>query len=305
MRRRPFWPPVALVVLVCASCGDGGGGSGAQPISLANYPGGADAIAWGDSWTSGVGADPGTTYPEQLAAITSLQVFNAGISGQTSQEIAARQGGAPALLTLPHDRVPETGHVVVNDQSAFPVTESGPSSIAGTLGGLHGTLNFHSGNLEFDRDTSGVSVSVPPDTAFFPDVSDGQSRINVFWIGGNNPGQPTEVLADVAACVNFLSTDRFVVLSLLNPASAPAGSDLYDKILSLNDELSAAYPDHYLDVRAALVDAFDPGRPQDVIDHAADVPPSSLRSDDQHPNTAGYSIVAGEIASFLATKGWL
>ncbi len=308
MRPRSLRPLAALLVLVCSGCGGGGsgggggdGGSGAP----ANYPGGADAIAWGDSWTSGVGAGPGQSFPSQLAGLTTLQVFNAGVSGQTSPQIAARQGGEPALLTLPDDAIPRSGHVLIEDQSDFPITSDGPGPLTGTLMGVHGTLRFSNGNLVFDSDDEGDRVTVPADSPFSPDIADSQSLINVFWIGGNNSNQPATVLSDLAACVAFLSSDQFVVLSLLNPSTAPAGSNLYTEIISLNDALAASYPDNYLDVRTALVDAFDPMIPQDVVDHAADVPPSSLRGDDQHPNAGGYAVVAAEVASFLAAKGWL
>jgi hypothetical protein len=37
-----------------------------------------------------------------------------------------------------------------------------------------------------------------------------------------------------------------------------------------------------------LISLYNPLDPQDVIDHGNDVPPSSLRADHIHLNTAGY-----------------
>lgn len=56
---------------------------------------GATVLALGDSLTQGVGAAAETAYPSRLAERTGWQVVNAGVSGETSSQIAAR---LPQLL---------------------------------------------------------------------------------------------------------------------------------------------------------------------------------------------------------------
>jgi hypothetical protein len=295
------------VALACTLAACGGGSSGSSPTpnpGAGGYPGGADIIAWGDSWTSGVGATTGFSFPEQLESLTSRPVFNAGVSGQTSDQIVARQGGAPALLTLPGNSLPGSGQVTIAAQSTFPVSAEGPGPISGTLAGVHGLLGYASGNLVFESDLPGAAISVPAQSPFDPDPFDSRTRINVFWIGGNNLYDPDGVKADVASAVAFLSTSRFIVLSILNSATEPSGSPNYDVITQLNADLAAAYPSNYIDIRAVLVDSYNPADPQDVADHASDLLPTSLRNDDQHPNEAGYAVVAETVADFIQTKGW-
>jgi lysophospholipase L1-like esterase len=300
------WMAATCMALTAAlaACGGGGGSDSVLPNpGSGGYPGGADIIAWGDSWTSGVGAPNGLSYPDQLRALSARPVFNAGVSGQTSDQIAARQGGAPALLTLPNDRLPMSGLVAIEDESTLPVSAEGPGPITGTLSGVRGTLSF-SGNLFFDRNASGAPLVVPPASPFDPDTFDSRSVINVFWMGGNNFYDPERVKSDIASAVAFLATGKFVVLGILNAASEPIGSPAYVQLTQLNDDLAASYPDNFIDIRRVLVESYDPSVPQDVVDHANDVPPGSLRNDDQHPNEAGYAIVAQQVDAFIRMKGW-
>ena len=54
-------------------------------------------MALGDSLTQGVGASAATAYPAVLAERTGWKVVNAGVSGETSSQIAAR---LPELLKM-------------------------------------------------------------------------------------------------------------------------------------------------------------------------------------------------------------
>jgi lysophospholipase L1-like esterase len=293
-----------VLVGILAGCGGGSGPTApVQSTGPGGYPGGADIIAWGDSWTSGIGASNGNSFPEQLAVLTGRSVFNAGVSGQTSDQIVARQGSAPALLTLPNDTIPASGSVAIEDQSTFPVTAEGPGPIAGTLSSVHGTLSFES-RLVFTRDFPGSSVSLAPQSPFTPDAFDSRTVINVFWIGGNNFFNPGEVKADIASAVGFLSAGKFVVLGILNAGSEPAGTLSYNDVVQLNADLAAAYPDNFIDARGILVEGYDLSNPADVLDHANDVPPTSLRNDDQHPNDAGYALIAAQVAAFIQNQAW-
>jgi lysophospholipase L1-like esterase len=298
----------AALLLALAGCAGGGSDPAAGPVPdpgqpPAPNPGGAAVAAWGDSWTSGIGAATGNSYPDQLGALMGRTVFNGGVSGQTSDQIVARQGGAPALLTLPDNSMPGSGPVTVQDQSTFPISVEGPGPITGALYGIHGTLSYN-GSLVFERDGAGSPVAVPAQSPFNPDTFDSESQISIFWIGGNNFYDPAAVKSDIAKAVAFLTTDKFVVLSFLNAGSEPFGTYSYGQVTQLNAELAGIYPDNFIDIRRILIDSYDPALAQDVQDHANDVPPSSLRNDDQHPNDAGYAIVAEQVAAFIQGRGW-
>jgi hypothetical protein len=127
----------------------------------------------------------------------------------------------------------------------------------------------------------------------------------IIWAGRNNFTDPTTVKADIASMVAALTTSHYLVLSILNsdtPSEWIGGAD-YATIVALNADLAATYGAHYLDVRAYLVSQYNPSIPQDVIDHAHDVPPSSLRSDFLHLNDAGNQVVASFLFAHRAELG--
>lgn len=129
--------------------------------------------------------------------------------------------------------------------------------------------------------------------------------VTVIWIGHVNFGAPATVRADAQRIIDALTgTKRFLVLSVLNGTGHPLGSADYDTIIALNQSLAALYPDNYFDLRAYLVSQYIPGNPADEADHANDVPPTSLRSDAIHLNTAGYLKVSQQVRDFVQAKGW-
>ena len=64
-------------------------------VKVARLPVGATVLAFGDSLTSGVGVSKTESYPSVLARMTGLNVINAGVSGELTQEGLGR---LPALL---------------------------------------------------------------------------------------------------------------------------------------------------------------------------------------------------------------
>jgi lysophospholipase L1-like esterase len=88
---------LALAVLV-AAC------SGGQP-KLARLAPDAVVLAFGDSLTAGVGANPGESYPTRLEALIARKVVSSGVPGETSAAGLARLPAAleeakPALVIL-------------------------------------------------------------------------------------------------------------------------------------------------------------------------------------------------------------
>lgn len=122
----------------------------------------------------------------------------------------------------------------------------------------------------------------------------------IIWAGRNNYSSPTTVKADIATMVAALTTDRYIILSVLNGSTEPSGNANYTTITTLNNDLAALYGSHYIDVRAYLIangltDAGISPTAQDTIDIGNDVIPTSLRTDTQHLTTAGYGSLAKRI----------
>lgn len=296
--------------LFLASCSGGTGSlanAGPNSPPPPGAPGTSEIAVWGDSTTFGIGSSAGMSYPEQLQSLTRRAVFNGGVSAQTSEQIAARQGGSPALLTLPNNTLPASGSVVITDQSTFPVSAEGPGPITGSIAGIRGTLSYQAGTnpqLLFTREAAGSATTIPAQTAFLPDTFGRESQINVFWMGQNNFYDPVQVQADIEKCVTFVSSQKFIVLSILNAENEGVGTSSYNTITQLNSQLARSYPNNYIDIRKILVNAYNPSDPQDVRDYNNDTPPASLRNDNDHLNDAGYRIVAQRVAAFIAVRNW-
>lgn len=214
--------------MVAAACGGGGGGDAAgapEAVPLAAAPS-SNIAAWGDSLTPPFALNLQVLYPERT-------VYNGGVIGQTSTEIAARQ---------------------------------------------------------------------------VADAAGRQAWINVLWYGHNNDDAPERIKADIAASIAALApgNSRFIVLSVVNKArpSEFRGAPAYETIIRLNDELAAAYPRNYIDVRSYLVSQYDPSDPQEVADFQNDVVPSSMRYDDIHMRNSGSVLVAKKVKEFIDAEGW-
>jgi len=240
-----------VVATVLGGCGGGGGGVSVRaggdspapapgpapapapapepapaPPPAPAFRGSPNIAAWGDSLTPPVAANLQLLYPNRV-------VFNGGVAGETSTQIAARQ---------------------------------------------------------------------------LADTSDHNIWINIFWYGHNNQTQAAQIKADIAASVAALApgNTRFVVLAVVNQATlaeSKGGAD-YATIIQLNSELASLYPQNYLDIRAHLVNGYNPANAQDVADFQNDVVPSSLRFDPIHLNNDGSVLVAQKVRDFIDAKGW-
>lgn len=278
-------------------------------------------IAGGDSLTQGAGASS-NPYPKQLAALLGYPVINMGVGGQTPQQIATRQGGYVNLLTITGNTIPASGAVDVTASTQSPITSQGGNNMAGTLFGVPGMLSATfdgSGNrvsLIFTRTTAGAVTIIDPATPFIPDTGDNEFGINVLWYGRNAfwtgrtdfVAAKAEVKAALAATIgNLKAADKkFIVMSVLtdNKEAEWLGTEKYNAITSLNEELKALYPRNFIDIRRHLVRGYNPALPQDVIDFGHDVTPTSLLSDTLHLNVAGYALVALIVYYFIIQKGW-
>lgn len=123
-------------------------------------------------------------------------------------------------------------------------------------------------------------------------ATDHASDVEVFWMGRNNFEDPARVKSDIVEAVAHTNR-HFIVLSILNGdyPDELRGTAKYTEILALNAELSALFPQNFVDVRSAL-------------SGDSDVPPVTLRADELHLNGAGNRIVAEAVASFIRSKGW-
>jgi hypothetical protein len=286
---------------------------------------GDSLMAGADSADTGAGS----TGPMivQLGRLLNRKVNNYGIGGQTSPQIAARQGGSPCLCTVTGNQIPASGAVTLTAYSTDMLYNSGVSgnlTYAGALAGVHGKLSGNSTNgmntatYTFTRDSAGAAVACPANTPFIPDIGvASRGNIQILEAGRNNSGQQAQILADFAAMIGYETPliKKFIILPVMNAVGEGIGTSAYATIMAINAALQAAYPNSFVDTRspptademAAL--GYTPTA-QDLTDIANGCIPTGMRGvvngvpDALHLNNIGYALQALRVAAFITAMGW-
>ncbi len=267
------------------------GVSYAKTSELREYLG---ITAWGDSLTAGIGVTGVTTsFPSELAKLVGFAVVNRGVGGQTSTQIAIRQGGLHTVVTVLGGVIPATGSVTLTfPLGQEPITSLGPTSLSVNILDVEGLISYSGSTFLFSRTTPGAAINVDGPVPLTVNSSSLNKGGVIFWIGRNNYSDPTKVKADLAAMVSVLGHNRFMVLSVLNSSTEVIGSASHNTIIALNNDLAAVYPNNFVDVRSILIASRNTSNSQDNVDFTNDVIPASLRIDSIHLNDAGYATVA-------------
>lgn len=268
----------------------------------ANYPGNASSnneinqgttSGYGDSITYGNQDGTGVNWPTTLTNSTGQYTINHGVGGQTSSQIAVRMNAYAnsANQTFASGfTIPTSGSVAVTFPSGFE------PAYGATFAALYPTISFVLNGVTYSGTVSDNGSHVysftPSNYPTSPvTVANGinyqsvygndQNGCVVIEEGRNNYSSFNQVLADVAASVKVASTNSscYVVLSILNSENEPSGSSGYNQIIALNNALASQYPNNYVDIRTALVNAAS-SYAADVIDKTNDVPPYTLRAQD-------------------------
>jgi hypothetical protein len=231
----------------------------------------------------------------------------AGMVTTTIPDVRITSGG-----TIPTDTVitdPASSQFVTHPQG----TQLNVNSLSGggvfpykwvTVGdsltqGLNGLLPYPY-QLKQLLGANGINFGIGGDTssqvlARYTAVPELHNYCTFIWVGRNNVTDQTQIRADVASIVSQVANGCYIVLSQINDASEPSGSPDYTAIVATNNYWATLYGSKYVNVRGALVAAYNPNDPQDVIDHGQDIPPSSLRADGTHLNTQGNAVVAAQV----------
>lgn len=134
----------------------------------------------------------------------------------------------------------------------------------------------------------------------------GKNHLTIIWAGTNNPTAESTVMADIAAMVATLTTSRFIVMTPIvgEDPTMYAGQPNRALLDSLIANIAATYPNNYIDILELLINQYNPGIPQDVIDFGHRIVPSSLRVDTIHLTSAGNGFVTAVVNTFISGKGW-
>ncbi|WP_373857535.1 hypothetical protein AAH427_09925 [Klebsiella pneumoniae] len=296
-------------------------------------------VGWGHSFINN-GA-----FLRRIYQLTGLPTYNFGLAGQTSDAIAARQGGAPAYYAPVGGSIPASGAVTLTPAFPGPCRSlSAPVALKCNLAGVDGTFTWDGTSAVFTRETAGdavpVSVQVPlfvypittvnvtgsisKDTQF--DLHD--ECINIFWIGRNNLSETDLIMQNMVSMVEYVKNigQKIVILAEFNSSGEPTGSAGFNQMTELNRRYKEKYPDFYceidgVDVLQNFINNANPDSPDDMSDVASGLTPRSLRYDNLHPSQQitgtggsltpefaldyGANVNANFVKQFLINKGWL
>lgn len=293
-------------------------------------------VGWGHSFM-GNGA-----FLNRMRVLTSLDTYNFGISGQTSDAIAARQGGAPAYYAPSGGSIPASGSVTLTPAVAGPCRSlAAPVALKCNLAGVDGTFTWDGTNATFTRLTDGSAVTVSTAVALFVypittanvsgSIASGtefdlhNECINLFWIGRNNISETSVILNNAISMVNYVKNigQKIVIMADFNSSTEPPGSAAYSQMTTINSAIADKFPEFYcsvggVDIRQNFINHANPASANDMDDVAAGLTPRSLRYDNLHPSQtaatsldptyaldSGANVNANFVYQFIKSKGWL
>lgn len=337
LRRRDFLAQGSLAGAVAlAGCGGEGGESGR--VAAAPNPSPAPSptptpspttmlfgappprlVLGGDSRTEGIGAVAPDIFSAYVAAqLPSLSVINAGRSGQNAAQIVARQGGAPALLTVAGNTIPTAGTVAVTSASAnifsYAVDPNARGDIPGMLAGVAGSYTSDgNGATSFTRAAPGTAVPCPAGTPFIPDQAAAERSSIMFLCAGRNGielDDPAETVALTARAVAYLTgSPRYMVAGVMPDRGVRIGLPERAPYDRLNAALQSRHGSAYLDLATPPSDAemlaigYAPDA-SDRADIAAGVYPSGMFQDATHLLRTGQAIWAARVVARVRARGW-
>ncbi|MBM9467278.1 SGNH/GDSL hydrolase family protein [Nakamurella leprariae] len=283
----------------------------------------APLIFVGDSLTANWGSAAGAGASAALATSLGRASVNIGIGGQTSPQIAARQGGVPALCTVSGGVIPASGSVSVTAWSTnlAQLTSAGSRSFVGTLAGVPGTLTGtrDSGGTytyTFTRTTPGIAVPCPAGTPFQTGYQ-WRDRVPIVCVGRNNfkagQDEPAVIVGHARSILDWSRRGADGLVLSVPPWEGESVSGEFAstraRLDALNAALLAAFPTRFIDTAAYLRSAAVL-QSQGITPTATDlqnitdgITPESFRSDAGHYNAAAYAAINALLTQAFTARG--
>lgn len=265
---------------------------------------------YGDSLTQGNQDGSGNTYPKYLTTLLASQcnVINRGSGGDSSREIASRQGGV-GLYVKPFTIPATTTAVEIflncaygSNNYFFPARQNISTLSTVYINGVKGKITY-SGSASsmsgehhyyFTRSEAGDAVEITRPTLVKTSGYDSRYYTQIIWAGTND--KPTleklkeNVIPTIDNMIKFLHSDRYLVVGLTS-------KNYMSEIADVNEYMKKNYGNKFVNIRDyileyGLADAGITATTQDTTDISNGEIPSSLRYDSVHFNAKGYQIVA-------------
>lgn len=274
-----------------------------------------DVACIGDSLTYGYGASPGTTdYPTVLAGLCNKTVYNLGVSGESTDEILARQGGFPAIVnpfTIPAD----TSNVEITFAGAInigggktPLLRKASGSLVNPviIDGVKGNISASNSKYYFSRLESGAVHEVKrPQYVITKEMREHKEDIQIIFMGTNGGWMITaddaetrikKLTSQIDMMIDYNTSKKYIIIGMHYFYSWVLYNGLTKE--QLENAMLLKYGNHYINLRKYMIEygLADAGLTATEADTEAinngNVPPSLLYSDSIHGNSYFYNILA-------------
>lgn len=252
-----------------------------------------------------------------LAALLAggVEFYNEGKGGERYQQIFARQGSRPALITVTGGSIPASGPVAVTASNML--TNEYLKPFTGTLNGVHGTLSSTATEMTFTRTTAGSATSVPAETPFISEKGELlASSLQILCMPGkNNDGDAGSTQQVIDATINAykwlraFSKRAIVVGHFIDSHRTPSDTQ-YVWAVAVNTAWKVFFGKLFFDTRAYLSSpqlwedtGINPTQ-ADLDAQAIGVKPPSVSADNAHLNSAGYTALAKKLHEHLRGLGY-
>ena len=275
--------------------------------------------------TAGTGGN-GVTMPDIVRNELEREIFNGGVGGLASTNIACLQGGLDFLIKLKDDKIKSEGADTLTYYNILPYIHTTSQTRLVSINGIKGTLNrvsnltnpIVSDYFYFKRASIGEEIKTPTNGVkmVFDDAVNHRNDLSIIWSGRNDPRDGSHIpitIANIKSMVNYLDNKdkQYLVISVCNGSRQTEGNGtkIYSNIISLNNELKSNFGDNYIDLRKymveqAIYDVKIIPNPEDLKDIASDCIPKSLLHDNVHFNEIGYRMAGKYISKMIRDRNW-
>jgi hypothetical protein len=252
------------------------------------------------------------------------RIVNRGNGGQTSMEIAGRQGGLPVQARLVGERIPASGDVAVSFVAPSPpIAKWAAVGVPVTIAGVQGLLKPVVASKEtrhrplgytFTRSTPGAIVAAPGNQLVSPHLTDEQngnslnSYASILWLGRNGVGSSLHTDVTVyRRMLEIITTDRVMILPVFNGArSESLGRSPCRTVMARNAAVAAAFPQQFFDARRAFIDGAEAWfRTRYPAEYARDWPAKFPERSPDNLGTGSAWDIANDLPPRALRKDWI
>ena len=282
-----------------------------------------DIACIGDSLTYGHGATVGSTdYPSVLQTLVTYKtVYNLGVPGEATDEILARQGGYPAVVspfTIPADTtaVEITFDDTVNiGSNNTPLLRKNSGNIVNPviIDGVEGSISLSDGKYCFSRTEAGTEHEVKrPQYVVTKEMREHKDDIQIIFVGTNGGWMIADddaetrikkLTSQIDMMIDYNTSKKYIIIGMHYYYPWVLHNGLTKE--QLENAMLLKYGNHYINLRKYMIEygLADAGLTATETDTEAinngNVPPSLLYSDGIHGNAYFYNI----LANLLNKKG--